>query len=162
MNNTHRALLAVALLAGVAAVAHAQVVWGGGGVGASAPRTTVDPATTTRSPHVRVSHQAQMHVYINGVLQTGRLSVDSGSGFSAIQSSSSLPQVSSHASGGSWNGSQPVWGGSPPAASTTTAPRAAPTVPSTRAETAAPAAATQRPAKIEWGTPSSAKAKPAP
>ena len=161
MNNTHRALLAVALLAGVAAVARAQVVWGGGGVGASAPRTTVDPATTTRSPHVRVSHQAQMHVYINGVLQTGRLSVDSGSGFSAIQSSS-LPQVSSHASGGSWNGSQPVWGGSPPAASTTTAPRAAPTVPSTRAETAAPAAATQRPAKIEWGTPSSARAKPAP
>ena len=155
MNNTHRALLAVALLAGVAAVAHAQVVWGGGGVGASAPRTTVDPATTTRSPHVRVSHQAQMQVYINGVLQTRRLSVDSGSGFSAIQSSS-LPQVSSHASGGSWNGSQPVWGGSPPAASTTTAPRA------TRAETAAPAAATQRPAKIEWGTPSSAKAKPAP
>jgi hypothetical protein len=121
MNHLHRALLAVALLSGVATVAHAQVVWGGGGVGASASRTEVDPSTTIRHPHVRTVQSEPMQIYINGVLQTGRLAVD-GNGFSAVQPTS-LPQVPSHASGGSWNGSQPVWGGSPPAASSTTSPR---------------------------------------
>ncbi len=161
MKTTHRTLLAVALLSGAATVVHAQVVWGGGGVGASASHTTVDPATTTRLPHLRVSQPMEMQVYINGVLQTGRLSAESGSGFFAAQQTA-LPQVPSHASGGSWNGSQPVWGGSPLAASTTSAPRSQRAAFTTRAETAAPAAAPQRPAKIEWGASSSAKAKPAP
>jgi hypothetical protein len=162
MKTTHRTILAVALLSGAATVVHAQVVWGGGGVGASASRTTVDPAMTTRLPHVRVSQPVEMQVYINGVLQAGRLSVDNGIGFSAVQQASLLPRVPSQASGGSWNGSQPVWGGSPPAASTAAAPRPQRAAPSTRAETVAPAAAPRRPAKIEWGASSSAQAKPAP
>lgn len=161
MTRIHRTLFAVALLSGAANVAHAQVVWGGGGIGASAPHPTVDPLTITRSPHVRVAHSGPMQIYINGVLQTGRLSADSGGAFSAVQQGS-LPQAPSHASGGSWNGSQPVWGGSPPAAGATSATRGQRTPASAHAETAAPAAAPQRPAKIEWGTPSPAKPKPAP
>lgn len=162
MNRIHRTFFAVALLFGAANVAHAQVVWGGGGVGASAPHPTVDPLTITRSPHVRVARSVQMPVFINGVLQTGRLSVDSGGSFSATQQTSAQARAPSHASGGSWNGSQPVWGGSPPAAGATSATRGQRTPASTHAETAAPAAAPQRPAKIEWGTPSPAKTKPAP
>jgi len=160
MTAIHRALVTVALLSGAARAAHAQVVWGGGGVGASATRTAVDPPTTIRVPHVRVSPPIPMQVYINGVLQTSRLSADSGGGFSFAPQTGALPQVPSHASGGSWNGSQPVWGGSPPTTGTT--PRTPRTVRSTPSEITAPAAVPQRPAKIEWGTAAPAKAKPAP
>jgi hypothetical protein len=162
MNRILRTLLAVALLSGAATVAPAQVVWGGGGVGASGTRPAVDPATTTRPPRVRVSHPMPMQVYINGVLQSGRLSVDSGSGFSAVQQTSSLPQAPSHASGGSWNGSQPVWGGSPSTTGAPTAPRTPRTVTSSRTETVTPAAVPHRPAKIEWGSPSTAKGSRVP
>jgi hypothetical protein len=161
MRHFHRALFAVALLSGAATIAHAQVVWGGGGVGASAPHTRVDPVVTTRSPHVRIAQPLQMQVYINGILQSNRLSVDSGSGFAASQQSSSLPQVPSHASGGAWNGSQPVWGGSP--APTGTATRT--TIGASRAASAsshAPIAPLPRPSKIVWGTPPTLKGSPVP
>ncbi len=125
----------LALLAGAATLAHAQVVWGGGGIGASAPKTAVDPAAT-KSPHTRVV--APMQVYHNGTLVTSRNGTDS-SGLWASQTTTSLPQVPSHASGGSWNGHQPVYGGSPPAAATTSA-----------------AAAPRRTPRIEWGTPTTA------
>ncbi len=165
MKLTFRTLLAVALLFGAARPSHAQIVWGGGGVGASAPR--VDPVTTVRSPHVRMPRIVQMPVFINGVLQTNRLSVDSGGSLSAAEQTATRAQVPSHASGGSWNGSQPVWGGGSPAPAISSGgtARATPHAATLRNATSSPSVAAQparRPARIEWGTPTVQKGSPVP
>ena len=90
MTHTRRVALAVALLV-VAAVTlcaqHAPPRWGGGGVGAS--------SAGIREAHPRVTAVGPF-VIVPGTPMTARATVPS------------------HSGGGSWNGSRPTSGGSPP------------------------------------------------
>lgn len=90
MTHTRRAALAGALLLvawATLCAQHAPPRWGGGGVGAS--------SGAIRETHSRVTF-IEPRVIVFGTPMTN------------------LATVPSHSSGGSWNGSRPTYGGSPP------------------------------------------------
>ena len=83
-------LLALVPIALVAAPVHAQQQWGGGGIGASAT-----PEQRLENSRLVMRHRMRLYSVSPSVHDTLH---------------------APRATGGDWNGSQPQWGGAPPAA----------------------------------------------